>query len=171
MRFNLNSNLELREELIVPPGCIRTSKALKSGIHADPLPSLLSPRRVPRSEPPNPAILLGGSRGRTGEIRCHFFSREIKKQKTKTKRLHVDSVSPFMSPEHPRVLQRAKASTQVTLWKCHQLACCGNTLGAQFSSQETGQTSPPTQERRAKIQPSSQAALPTAGIFICKHWS
>lgn len=50
-----------------------------------------------------------------------FRPKKIKKKKTK--RIRVDSVSLFKSPEHPRVLQRAKASAQVTLWKCHQSAC------------------------------------------------
>lgn len=43
----------------------------------------------------------------------------------------MDAVSPFTSPEHLRVLPGPEASIQVTLWKCHQSACCGDPLGTQ----------------------------------------
>jgi hypothetical protein len=76
MRFNLNSNLKLGEERIVPPGCISTSKTSQPGTHTDHPPSLFFPCSAPKSEPSNPAIWEEAKEGQE-EIRCHFLSREI----------------------------------------------------------------------------------------------
>lgn len=107
----------------MPPGCISTSKTSQPGIHADPPPSPLSPA-VPSgvSHQTRATCWEKAGGGRKGGKMSFLFKRNKKK---KNKRVHVDAVSPFMSPEHPRV-------PQVTLWKCHQSACCGgNTLGTQ----------------------------------------
>lgn len=65
MRFNLNSNPELGEELIVPPGCISTSKTLQPGIHDDSHPpnpaSSHQAEPTPKSELSKPATLVRGA--------------------------------------------------------------------------------------------------------------
>lgn len=62
MRFNLNSNLELREELIVPNGCISTRKTSQPGIHEEPPNPASSHQAVPapKSELSKAATLVRG---------------------------------------------------------------------------------------------------------------
>lgn len=99
MRFNLNSNLELGEELIVPPGCISTSKTSQPGIHDDSPPNPASSHQAvpaPKSELSKPATLVRG----VGEAKRQDVISSQKKYENR--RLRVDALSPFMSPAAPK---------------------------------------------------------------------